>query len=75
MIALQTNSLECANPHCTNMEHIETLSVLAEIGANGFLIFLIHNLAQANTRLLNELSSRDEQLTRIIEILLSKDKQ
>lgn len=59
----------------TNMEHIEALSVLAEIGANGFLVFLIHNLTQTNLKLLNELTSRDEQLTRIIEILLSKDKQ
>lgn len=46
------------------------VSELFEIGSNGAIIFMIWNLFQANKLLVEEISSRDEQLVKIINALI-----
>ncbi|MGB3534670.1 MAG: hypothetical protein WBA13_14290 [Microcoleaceae cyanobacterium] len=46
------------------------LSDLFEIGSNGAIIFVVWNLFQSNKLLVQEISSRDDQLVKIINALI-----
>jgi hypothetical protein len=46
------------------------VSELLEVGSNGAIIFVIWNLFQTNKALVQEVSSRDEQLVKIINALI-----
>ncbi|MGB3535350.1 MAG: hypothetical protein WBA13_17770 [Microcoleaceae cyanobacterium] len=49
-----------------------SIADMAEIGANGALIFIIWNLFKTNEKLVKEINSRDEQLVKIINYLLTR---